>query len=214
MLFSRYCVLYFLETYASARKEHMNHLLRDYEAGRLPVPIPSHVRRNMYAKLQTDILRSPPFTDTSTLISTHHCMYLLVSCLLRTLSPGQTDFVDPHWIGGLLTASGLGRVVEYFSAEIGDGVKTRARRRDFMTNFERDIDLYVREEMHPCVYLPPPNGQPHYPTVHEVWLDAAIRELSSRHAIPHDPGKVTIWNGATMLMACDNCLATDGWMTA
>ncbi|EED19693.1 F-box domain protein [Talaromyces stipitatus ATCC 10500] len=129
-------------------------------------------------------------------------------------SERQTEFVDPTWIGGLLTASGLGRVVEYFSAEIGDGVKIRTRRRDFMINFEKDIDRYVREEMHPYVYVLPPSGQPHYPTVHEVWLDAAIRELRSRDAIPHDPGKLTIWNGAPMLMACDNCLAAEGWTIA
>lgn len=178
------------------------------------MPIPLHVRRDMFIKLQTNILRSPPFTDTPTLIATHHCMYLLIICLLRTLPipHGHGDRVDPHWIGGLLTVSGFGRIVEYFSAEIGDGVQTRTQRRDFMINFERDMDLNAREEMHPCVYLPPPSGQPHHSSVQEVWLDAAGRELSSRPVIPHDSERFTIWDGIPIFIGCGQCQEPDGWM--
>ncbi|PCH04042.1 Hypothetical protein PENO1_029390 [Penicillium occitanis (nom. inval.)] len=209
-----YCVAYFLETYASARKEHLNHLLREYEAGRLPVPIPLRVRRDMYIQLQTNILRSPPFNDTATLIATHHCMYLLIMSLLHTLPipHGHSERVDPRWIGGLLTVSGFGRIVEYFSAEIGDGAQTRTQRKDFMTNFERDMDLNAREEMHPCVYVSPPSGQPHHSSVQEVWLDPAGRELSSRNVIPHDSERFTIWDEIPILIGCGMCRDADGWM--
>lgn len=213
--FLRYCVAYFLETYASARKEHSNHLLREYEAGRLPVPIPLRVRRDMYIQLQTNILRSPPFNDTSTLIATHHCMYLLIMSLLDTLvgPRGHSERVDPRWIGGLLTVSGFGRIVEYFSAEIGDGAQTRIQRKEFMTNFERDMDLNAREEMHPCVYESPPSGQPHHSIVQEVWLDAAGRELSSRDVNPHDSERFAIWDEIPIFIGCNQCRDADGWMS-
>jgi hypothetical protein len=172
------------------------------------------MRRKMYARLQTNILRSPPFTDTSTLIATHHCMCLLVSYLRHTLTlpPGQFGTVDDHWIGGLLTVSGFGRIAEYFSAEIGDGDNPRAQRRDFMVNFERDVDLNSREEMHPCVYSPPPNGQPHYSSPNEVWFDVVYREINSRGAVPHDPETFTVRDGIPVLVGCEQCREARGWM--
>ncbi|KAL2008222.1 hypothetical protein VTN00DRAFT_8204 [Thermoascus crustaceus] len=149
-----YCALFFLETYAEARREHRNSLLRDFEAGRLPVPIPPHVRRTMYRALQAKILQSPPFTDTSTLISTHHCMQLLVSYLRHTVPPDEQTggALDDSWIGSLLTISPFARIVEFFSAEIGDGGNQRAQRRDFMHNFHHDLMINERDERNSLIF--------------------------------------------------------------
>lgn len=211
-------MLYFLETYASARKECLNQLLRAHEAGKLPVPLPPHARRDIYKQLQIDILRSPPFTSTQTLLDSHHCMCLLVSCLVRTLSslPGQAEVINAHWMGGLFTASGFQRVVEYFSAEIGDSDNTRMKRKQFMTNFARDIDFYMQEEMHQHVYSPPSDGHPPYPPIQEVWLDAAkgeIRRRSDASDGRHEPLKFDIWEDVPMLVTCDDCVAAYGWLT-
>ncbi|KAL1974129.1 hypothetical protein VTN31DRAFT_5689 [Thermomyces dupontii] len=206
-----YCMLYFLETYALARKEHTNSLLRHYEAGRLPVPIPLHVRRTMYAELQARILQSPPFTDTPTLIATHHCMHLLVSYLRHTIPPDDHGPADDHWIGALLTISGLGRIVDFFSAEIGDGGNPRSQRRDFMTRFQSDIILNEREEMNPHIYERVPEGQYHYPSPAEVWFDVASQELRRRNAIPHDAENFSVWNGMPVLIGCEHCRPAFGW---
>lgn len=140
-------------------------------------------------------------------------MCLLVRSLRRTLTlpAGQFGPADDHWIGGLLTVSGLERIVEFFSAEIGHG-NSRVQRRDFMINFERDVKLNAREEMHHCVYLPPPNGQPHYSTPNEVWFDIISRELDLRDAVPHDPESFTIWRGIPVLMGCEKCREVRGWL--
>ncbi|KAJ5539685.1 hypothetical protein N7513_008017 [Penicillium frequentans] len=55
-----YYTLYYLESYSSARREHTNMLLREYEAGNLSVPVPLSMRQKMYRELQTRILREPP----------------------------------------------------------------------------------------------------------------------------------------------------------
>ena len=194
-----------------ARKEHTNSLLRHYEAGRLPVPIPLHVRRTMYAELQARILQSPPFTDTPTLIATHHCMHLLVSYLRHTIPPDDHGPADDHWIGALLTISGLGRIVDFFSAEIGDGGNPRSQRRDFMTRFQSDIILNEREEMNPHIYERVPEGQYHYPSPAEVWFDVASQELRRRNAIPHDAENFSVWNGMPVLIGCEHCRPAFGW---
>jgi hypothetical protein len=186
--------------------------MREHEAGRLPVPVPSHVRKNMYAEIQGRILQSPPFTDNATLIATHHCMVLLVSYLRHTMAaPDEFGPADDHWIGALLAISGFGRVVEFFSAEIGDGRNSRSQRRDFMTNFQKDVMINEREEMKPFVYKAPPDGHPHYPSPAEIWFDVANKELRSRNAIPHDAENFSVWNGIPVLVGCEHCRYTFGW---
>ncbi|KAL1986093.1 hypothetical protein VTN96DRAFT_6990 [Rasamsonia emersonii] len=206
-----YCTLFFLETYAFARKEHLNSLLQDYEAGRLPVPIPLNIRSAMYRELQARILRSPPFTDTSTLIATHHCMHLLVSYIRHTMPPDEWAPSDSRWISALLTASGFGRIVEFFSAEIGDGGNQRAQRRDFMHNFHNDLMINERDEMNPLIYERPPDGILHHQSIREVWFDVASQELRARNAIPHDAENFSVWNGIPVLVGCEDCRAAVGW---
>ncbi|RMJ23225.1 F-box domain protein [Aspergillus sp. HF37] len=159
-----YYTLYFLETYALARREHTNALLRDFEAGRLPIRIPPHIRKSMYRDLQLQVLRSPPFTNTATLISTHHCMELLVSYMRHTVPPDERGVPDDSWIASLLTVSPFLRVVEFFSAEIGEGGSQRMQRKDFMHAFHNDLMMYENDDMNSLVFENTPTTHLHNST--------------------------------------------------
>ncbi|RAH60536.1 hypothetical protein BO85DRAFT_366782 [Aspergillus piperis CBS 112811] len=199
-----YYTLYFLETYALARREQTNVLLRDWEAGRLPVPVPPHIRRAMYRDLQVKIIRSPPFTDTPTLIATHHCMQLLVSYLRYTVPPDEPTVSDDSWIGSLLTVSPFLRIVEYFSAEIGDGGNQRMQRKDFMHNFHNDITLNEKDDINMLVFQNAPNVHLHG-SVEDVWFDVVKEELALRKAAPHHAERVMVWTGLPVLFSCQDC---------
>src|SRR4051812_35770931 len=149
---TRYYTLYFLESYASARREHTNMLVQKYEAGHLPVPLPLEIRQRMYRELQTRILQTPPFTNTATLVATHHCMHLLVSYIRYTMSSEGPVVMDDSWISSLLTLAPFVRIVEFFSAEIGDGGSQRTQRKDFMYNFYHDMTMYEKDHMHSAVF--------------------------------------------------------------
>ncbi|KAL4998289.1 hypothetical protein BDV10DRAFT_185332 [Aspergillus recurvatus] len=209
-----YYTLYFLESYADARREQTNVLLRDFEAGRLPVPIPPDIRKRMYQELQRKIMQAPPFTDTPTLISTHHCLCLLVSRLRDTVPPDEQDVSDDSWIGSLLTVSPFQRLVEYFSAEIGDGGNQRMQRKNFMYNFHRDISLTENDEMNSRVFESAPNVHLHR-SVRDVWFDAATAEIAKRRAGNHRKEKVMFYDRVPFLFGCPDCKpgAADGWYT-
>ncbi|KAJ6020747.1 hypothetical protein N7540_006251 [Penicillium herquei] len=207
-----YYTLYYLETYSSARREHTNILLREYEAGRLSVPVPLDTRRAMYKELQTRILREPPFTNTATLIATHHCMHLLVSNIRRTMaSEGEPD---DSWISSLLALSPFARIVEFFSAEIGDGGNQRMQRKDFMYNFYHDMNAHQKDHMNSVVWggRPDQNAQPIHSSVRDLWFDAAKTELEARNANPHNIEEVFSWNGIPILFGCLDCHRTRGWL--
>lgn len=176
--------MYFLEIYADARRELTNSLLLDFEAGRLPVPIPPNIRKNMYQDLQRNIVRAPPFTDTSTLISANHCLHLLVAWLRDTMPRDESNSADDSWIGSLLTISPFHRTVEFFSAEIGDGGSQRTQRKDFMYNFANDMTLTENDEMISRVFENAPNVHLHR-SIEDVWFDVASAELASRGAGRH-----------------------------
>ncbi|KAH1548140.1 hypothetical protein KXV92_001169 [Aspergillus fumigatus] len=193
-----YYTLYFLESYSLARRELKNALLQDMEAGRLPLPISPDVRKSMYRDLQIAILRSAPFTNTSTLICTHHCMQLLVSYLRHTVPP-EEPVADDSWIGSLLTASPFLRIVEYFSAEIGDGGSQRVQRKDFMRNFHNDLMLNEKDDINSLVFQSTPVSHLHS-SVQDVWFDVAREELASRRACPHDAENIRVWKGVTVAL--------------
>ncbi|KAF4151687.1 hypothetical protein CNMCM8927_000279 [Aspergillus lentulus] len=193
-----YYTLYFLEAYSLARRELKNALLQDMEARRLPVPIPPDVRKSLYRDLQIGILRSAPFTNTSTLICTHHCMQLLVSYLRHTVPP-EEPVADDSWIGSLLTASPFLRIVEYFSAEIGDGGSQRMQRKDFMRNFHNDLMLNEKDDINSLVFESTPVSHLHS-SVQDVWFDVAREELASRRALPHDAENIWVWKGVPVAL--------------
>ncbi|KAF4211148.1 hypothetical protein CNMCM8980_005240 [Aspergillus fumigatiaffinis] len=193
-----YYTLYFLEAYSLARRELKNALLQDMEAGRLPVPVPPDVRKSMYRELQIRILRSAPFTNTSTLICTHHCMQLLVSYLRHTVPP-EEPVADDSWIGSLLTASPFLRIVEYFSAEIGDGGSQRVQRKDFMRNFHNDLMLNEKDDINSLVFESTSVSHLHS-SVQDVWFDVAREELASRRALPHDAENIWVWKGVPVTL--------------
>ncbi|KAE8318483.1 hypothetical protein BDV41DRAFT_522852 [Aspergillus transmontanensis] len=205
-----YYTLYFLESYTLARREQTNVLLRDFEAGRLPVPIPPDVRKSMYRSLQVKILRSPPFTNTATLIATHHCMQLLVSYLQYTVPPDEPGTSDDSWISSLLTVSPFIRLVEYFSAEIGDGGNQRMQRKDFMHNFHNDITSNEKDDMNSLVFERAPNNHMHS-SVQDVWFEVARQELSSRRAMQHRAEHILIRDNLPVLLGCQDCRDSMGY---
>ncbi|OJJ36534.1 hypothetical protein ASPWEDRAFT_38130 [Aspergillus wentii DTO 134E9] len=205
-----YYALYFLETYSLARREQTNTLLHDFEAGRISLPISPEARNSMYRELQLRILQSPPFTDTSTLISTHHCMDLLVSYLRNTVPPGEPGELDDSFIGSLLTVSPFVRVVEFFSAEIGDGGGRRMQRKDFMYNFQNDITLNEKDDMNTLVFGSGSTRNMHS-SIRDIWFDVAMLELFQRKAFPHDPEKILVWNDIPVIFGCSECRQHIGW---
>ncbi|PLB53250.1 hypothetical protein P170DRAFT_454385 [Aspergillus steynii IBT 23096] len=205
-----YYTLYFLETYTLARREQTNTLLRDFEAGRLPVRLPPDARKSIYRDLQVQILQSPPFTDTATLVSTHHCMQLLVSYLQYTVPPDEPGPADDSWISSLLTVSPFMRVLEYFSAEIGDGGSQRMQRKEFMHNFHNDITSNEKDDMNSRVFECAPHIHVHGST-QDVWFDVATQELTSRRAMQHKPELVLVWDGLPIVFGCQYCRDSAGW---
>ncbi|KAJ5692934.1 hypothetical protein N7462_002357 [Penicillium macrosclerotiorum] len=203
-----YYILYFLESYASARREHLNMLFRDHEAGRLSVPIPLEVRQSMYRELQIRILQQPPFTNTMALVATHHCMHLLVSYIRYTMAPESE--IDDSWISSLLTVSPFGRIVEFFSAEIGDGGDQRRQRKDFMNNFYRDTKAHEKNQMNSVIFGRALDRSMHS-SVRDLWFDAATIELNARRAMPHDSEGVWRWGGIPILFGCPDCYSVEGW---
>lgn len=203
--------MYFLNAYNSARREQTNQLLRDYEAGTLNVPVPLEKRRQMNRDLQTEILRQPPFTNTAALVATHHCMHLLVSYIRFTLvsmTPGVEP--DDSWISSLLTVAPFVRIVEFFSAELGDGGNQRLQRKDFMYNFYHDTKTYEKDQMNAVIFGKTTEQNLHS-SVSDVWFAAAKAELTSRDALPHDAEQAWHWNGIPILFGCANCHPVSGW---
>lgn len=164
----------------------------------------------MYRELQVQILRSPPFDDTATLISTHHCMKLLVAYMQHTVPPDDLGVLDDSWIGSLLTVSPFVRIVEFFSAEIGDGGSQLTQRRDFMHNFHNDLTMDENDDMNSLVFETTPTTHLHN-SVWDIWFDVAAEELKSRRAGPHDVEAVGVWNGISILFGCRGCRDAGGW---
>ncbi|CAG8111592.1 unnamed protein product [Penicillium salamii] len=205
-----YYTLYFLETYASARREHTNMLVQKYEAGKLPVPFPLEIRQRMYRELQTRILQTPPFTNTAALVATHHCMHLLVSYIRYTMNSEVQVETDDSWISSLLTLAPFVRIVEFFSAEIGDGGSQRTQRKDFMYNFYHDMTMYQKDHMNSVVFARA-SAQNLHSSVDDIWFAAAEAELRARNAMPHDVEHVWVWNGIPIVFGCPHCHRTRGW---
>ncbi|KAG5300964.1 F-box domain-containing protein [Histoplasma ohiense] len=205
--------LFFLETYAQARSELQSNLYAVYKAGRLPVTIQPADRTIMFRKLQAKIVSSPPFTNTRTLVSTHHCIHLLVSYLQLTLSseppfPTSCDL----WISMLLTTSGLGRIAEFFAAEKGGGNNQRSIRREFMRNMQADLDAIRNDERASKVYGSGEESR-RPPRLREIWFEAARNEMEVRGVMPHQTEDwVIVWEGAKISIGCQNCEGEDGWL--
>ncbi|OJD18604.1 hypothetical protein AJ78_01375 [Emergomyces pasteurianus Ep9510] len=205
--------LFFLETYARARSELQSDLYATYKAGRLPVAIQPVDRTLMFRKLQAKIVHSPPFNNTATLISTHHCIRLLVSYLQFTLSPEPPFHTscDP-WISMLLTTSGLGRVAEFFAAEKGGGNNQRSMRKEFMRNMQADWDASRNDERASKVYGSGEDSRKP-PRLREIWFEAARHEMEVRGALPHETEDwVLVWEGAKISIGCRSCEGEDGWL--
>ncbi|EEH33721.2 F-box domain-containing protein [Paracoccidioides lutzii Pb01] len=209
----RFYTLFFLETYARARLDLQSDLYATYLAGRLPVPIQPPDRSRMFRKLQAEIVRTPPFTNTRTLISTHHCTHLLVSYLRFTLSPEPPFHTscDP-WISMLLTTSGLGRIAEFFAAEKGGGNNQRTMRKEFMRNMQADWDA-SRNDVRACMVYGDGEESVKPPPIREIWFEAARTEMRVRGVLPHQTEDwVEVSGGARISIGCQNCVSEDGWL--
>ncbi|OAT08285.1 F-box domain-containing protein [Blastomyces gilchristii SLH14081] len=204
--------LFFLETYAQARYELQSKLYATYKAGRLPVAIQPIDRTLMFRKLQAKIVSSPPFTNTPTLVSTHHCIRLLVTYLRFALSPEPPFHMpcDP-WISMLLTTSGLGRIAEFFAAEKGRGNNQRSMRKEFMRNMQADWDASRNDEQASKVYGSGEESRSP-PSVQEIWFEAATNEMKNRGVLPHKTEDwVLVREGMKISIGCQNCIGEEGW---
>lgn len=137
-------------------------------------------------------------------------MHLLVSYIRYSMTPDGQAEIDDSWISSLLTLAPFVRIVEFFSAEIGDGGSQRTQRKDFMYNFYRDMTMYEKDHMNSVVFARAP-AQNLHSSVHDIWFAAAEAELQARQAVPHDVEHVWIWNGIPIVFGCPNCHHTRGW---
>ncbi|PGH00419.1 hypothetical protein GX51_05827 [Blastomyces parvus] len=205
--------LFFLETYAQARAELQSKLYATYKAGRLPVAIQPIDRTRMFRDLQAKIVSSPPFTNTPTLVSTHHCIRLLVTYLQFALSPEPPFHMpcDP-WISMLLTTSGLGRIAEFFAAEKGRGNNQRSMRKEFMRNMQADWDASRNDERASMVYGRGEESR-RPPSVQEIWFEAATSEMKKRGVLPHRTDDwMLLREGMKISIGCQHCVGEDGWL--
>ena len=138
-------------------------------------------------------------------------MQLLVAYLRHTVPSDEFGVFDDSWIGSLLTMSPFVRIMEFFSAEIGDGGNQRTQRREFMCNFHNDIETNERDDMNSLVFEPSPNIHMHG-SVNDVLFDVAREELESRKAGPHEMEKVWVSEGIPILFGCQFCgQDSSGW---
>lgn len=207
---SRIYAHYFLETYSRARANLHDALYMDYDAGRLPVPIQPRDRSAIYHRLQKDILESPPFTNSSTLISTHHCMMLLISYLRYNITHSSEN-----WISMMLISSGLGRIVELFAAEKGDEGNRRQKRKQFMQSMQLDWIANEREEKASKIFSSPrgPQETPSFPPpVPEIWFEAADYQIRNRPLEHTTSDYITFWDNARLNLGCHYCMGNaDGY---
>lgn len=137
-------------------------------------------------------------------------MQLLVSYMRYTVPPDESGPRDDSWIGSLLTVSPFLRIVEYFSAEIGDGGNQRNQRKVFMRNFHQDITANENDDMDSIVFERVPNAHIHS-SVEDVWFDIARQEIASRRLARHEPELVPVWEQLPVLLGCEGCHDSQGW---
>ncbi|KAE8403890.1 hypothetical protein BDV37DRAFT_271805 [Aspergillus pseudonomiae] len=180
-------IIFFLETHASE-------------------PQPSIRATSSRHQAQQSILQQPPFTNTQTLLATHHAMHLLCSSVRHLMAPDITAASAEAWLALLLTTSTLERIMEFFVAAATDeSVKVAAagvnghsptwtNRMEFMWQMRRDWGEFVASGL-----LAPPK-------LSEVWFEAAQREICRRGAIPHE-GEVVVpvLHGAGVALRCEFC---------
>ncbi|PGH01339.1 hypothetical protein AJ80_09029 [Polytolypa hystricis UAMH7299] len=202
--------LFFLESYARARLQTRDYYYAEYLRGRLPALVQPSDRTTMYRDLQRTILQTPPFTDTATLISTHHCIHVLVTYLRSALSPEPPHQANDPCVSMLLTTCSLARIAEFFAAEKGGG-NQRVMRREFMHNMQADFDRYRDDESAAKVFGGGQAGK-EPPPVREIWFEAAKNEMRERGVLQHETEEwVVVWEGARISMGCQHCVGEEGW---
>lgn len=137
-------------------------------------------------------------------------MELLVSYLRHTVPPDELGVLDDSWIASLLTVSPFQRIVEFFSAEIGDGGNQRIQRKDFMHAFHNDLMMDENDDMNSLIFESAPTTHLHS-SVRDVWFDAAGEELKLRRAVSHDIEHVCVWNDLSIVFGCQECRNSMGW---
>ncbi|KAA8645857.1 F-box protein [Aspergillus tanneri] len=167
---------------------------------------------------QQSILQQPPFTDTSVLLSTHHCMHLLCSAVRRLMAPEIPHVSTENWLGLLLTTSTVERLVDFFIAAAADEIQrtsspslssasssspptsTWTHRREFMWKMRKDWDEFVA--------LSRESNVDALPSLEGIWFKAAQREICRRGAIPHCVEEVPVLHGSVVALGCEFCDGT------
>ena len=185
-------------------------LVQKYEAGHLPVPLPT-----TYPTEDVPRVTNPNTSDSSLYQHGHigrdtplHAFAGFIYTI-HNVTEGPV-VMDDSWISSLLTLAPFVRIVEFFSAEIGDGGSQRTQRKDFMYNFYHDMTMYEKDHMHSAVFARA-SAQNLHSSVEDIWFAAAHAELTARRAIPHDVEHVWVWNGIPIVFGCPDCHRTRGW---
>ncbi|KAF3931015.1 hypothetical protein ABW20_dc0102200 [Dactylellina cionopaga] len=184
-------VLYFLTEYARRRQQTLETLATHRS---LVSSLPTHnsnishpTRSEIFKAFQLNIINTLP---DPILIQTHHTMHLLVKHMRLSVCPAPPHQKNDPWISMLLHKSGLGRITEFFAADMpyashsirkafaramqkdfdeletarGTGVELGNDRGSMLDNLEKDV--------------PPP--------IKEIWFDAAQEVMRIRKLEPHE----------------------------
>ncbi|KAJ5692258.1 hypothetical protein N7462_001681 [Penicillium macrosclerotiorum] len=158
---------------------------------------------------QLSILQKPPFTDTTILVSTQHCMQLLCSTVRRLMSPDFPHSSSENWVALLLLTSTLEKVVEFFLAIAKDDDNkhcmspdsTWSHRKEFLWHMHEDLIKYMESKSQT-----PGCESSIGPTLNDIWFGASYQEMTERRAVPHSAeDSVPVLHGSVVTLHCKYC---------
>ncbi|EPS44293.1 hypothetical protein H072_1713 [Dactylellina haptotyla CBS 200.50] len=177
-------VLYFLTEYGRRREQTLERLATHRSlVSSLPTnngPHPTLNRAEIFRAFQITIISS---LSDNILIQTHHIMHLLVKHIRLSVCPAPPHQKNDPWISMLLHKSGLGRITEFFAADMP--YASHSTRKAFARAMQKDFD-----ELEEVTGPVSPGGANDVerdvpPPIREIWFDAAQEVLRNRELEPH-----------------------------
>ncbi|KAK6534213.1 hypothetical protein TWF281_005546 [Arthrobotrys megalospora] len=182
-------VLYFLTEYSRKREQsldllatHRSLISSHPTSSTTNTPHPIRTRAEIFHAFQTAIISTLP---DGILVQTHHTMHLLIKLMRLSICPTPPHQKNDPWISMMLHKSGLGRITEFFAADMP--YASHSTRKGFAKAMQKDFDdLDIASGQVPGqtgnrdVYerdVPPP--------IREIWFDAAQEVMRDRKLEPH-----------------------------